>query len=218
METMYLVNFDQKILLALFTSCLVAYLIGSIPFGLLLGKAFGVGDIRNIGSGNIGATNMMRTGKKGLALATFLLDFFKGTIGLVFAVCLQRLITGYWLTSFLFYLPAVCVVIGHIFPIWLRFKGGKGVATTLGVLLAMTPITFVVVALLWVVTFFITRYSSLSAILSIGLAPLVAIVSEKQIETFYIILILSIIVIVKHKDNIKRLANGTESKWSKKKS
>ncbi len=223
----------------------IAYFIGSIPFGLILGKLFGVGDIRHIGSGNIGATNMLRTGKKGLALATLLLDFLKGIIGYIAGYVANEIIffkvffndadiTIYnnSLSYILRLLIIIAPVLGHIFPVWLKFKGGKGVATSLGILCAIQlypyiqlPLIGLTTILLWIGVFYFTRISSLAAIISIGASPLIAVMfiydipeyNAKANPTFTasFSLLLALLVIAKHKDNIKRLLNGTESKWRK---
>lgn len=184
------------------------YLLGSIPFGLVLTRLAGLGDIRAVGSGNIGATNVLRTGHKGLALATLLLDSGKGA----FAVLLCM--------SFLSPLAALAAalgsVLGHLFPVWLKFKGGKGVATTLGVLLALTPIAGILVCATWLVSALIFRISSLSALIASAMAPLFAGMVYGTAPAL-IVLIIALLIFVKHKDNIQRLMNGTEPKIGRKK-
>ena len=199
--------------------CLVSYCIGSIPFGLLLGKAFGAGDIRTIGSGNIGATNMLRTGRKGLAALTLALDFFKG----IFGVAAAQAICNYAYANagdFVLAPTIVCyagtaAVLGHVFPVWLKFKGGKGVATTLGVFFATEPVMGVVTAIGWLVMFYLTRVSALAAIGSIGCAPILGYLYFGRDFTG-MAFVLAVVVIAKHKDNIIRLRAGTETKWEKK--
>ena len=180
-----------------------AYLVGAVPWGLLVTAIAGKGDIREIGSGNIGATNVLRTGSKLLALITFLLDCGKGAA--VVALC--RAMLGPDIT----YVAAILVVIGHMFPAWLKFRGGKGVATTLGVLLALAwPVGLAVLAT-WLVMAFTFRYSSLSALVAIALAPVYGwLLAEPRIGG--IALILAILVWIKHAGNIRRLLAGTESK------
>ncbi len=187
---------------------LAAYLLGSIPFGLLLTRAAGLGDIRSIGSGNIGATNVLRTGNKALALATLLLDGAKGAA----AVLIVAAITG---NNALAIYCGLAAVIGHIFPIWLKFRGGKGVATTLGFFLAANWPIGVGVCMSWLIIAFIFRISSLAALVAIAAAPIYA----WYLQQFGLILpaiILLVLVAYKHKENIQRLLAGTEPKIGKK--
>jgi acyl phosphate:glycerol-3-phosphate acyltransferase len=198
----------------------LAYLLGSIPVGLILGKLFGAGDIRKIGSGNIGATNMMRTGKKTLAAATLVLDMLKG----VAAIISGRLLLDAFLpegsankdiiinTDHVVYFYAVYAVTGHIWPIWLGFKGGKGVATSIGVYLAVEPLMGLGIMLCWVLVFYRSRYSSLAAIISLSLAPLAGYIFFGS-DIAVMGLVLAVIVIARHKDNIRRLLQKTETKW-----
>ena len=191
----------------------LAYLLGSVPFGLVLTKLAGLGDIRRIGSGNIGATNVLRTGRKGLALATLLLDGGKGAAAV--------LIAGMWGPD-LALMAGYGVLLGHLFPIWLKFKGGKGVATTMGVLLAIDFPVGAAACLTWLLVAFVTRYSSLAALLSIAAAPLYALylpllwakgavsIGNTQIAVFAAIL--AVLVWIKHHSNIRRLLSGTETK------
>lgn len=200
--------------------CLSAYLVGSIPFGLLLGKIAGVGDIRNIGSGNIGATNMLRTGRKGLALTTLMLDFAKGIVGVAAAQGLFNYLYSFQVGEFITPPSIICVagiaaVLGHVFPVWLRFKGGKGVATTLGVFFAVQPPMGFITAIGWVVIFYLTRVSSLAAIGSIFCAPILGYLYFDRNFTL-MALVLAVLVIAKHKDNIIRLRQGTEIPLEKK--
>jgi glycerol-3-phosphate acyltransferase PlsY len=185
--------------------CILAYLLGSIPFGLLLTRAAGLGDIRAIGSGNIGATNVLRTGKKGLAAATLLLDGFKGTL----AVLIGRHF-GY---------PAplcmgLAVLLGHLFPVWLEFKGGKGVATGLGVLLGeFFPIGLIACAT-WLVVAFLFRFSSAAALSAFALAPFVAL-ALGHARVALLALFIAVLVYWKHSANIARLRAGTEPRIGK---
>ncbi|MGQ0526550.1 MAG: glycerol-3-phosphate 1-O-acyltransferase PlsY [Alphaproteobacteria bacterium] len=182
---------------------LLGYLIGSIPFGLLLTGWAGLGDIRKIGSGNIGATNVLRTGNKKLALLTLLLDIVKGA----FAVYIgARLGFGSPL------LVALAAVLGHCFPVWLKFKGGKGVATALGVCLVALPQTGVVMCILWAVTFLCSRISSLSALVAFLAAPLATFFFYGGAQVF-ITSAISALVIIRHRDNIKRLMRSEEPKF-----
>jgi len=201
------------------TSCLFSYLMGSIPFGLILGKIFGVGDIRNIGSGNIGATNMLRTGRKGLAAATLLLDFAKGIIGVAVAQGFCDYFYMYrggdfMIAPSIMYPAGLAAVVGHIYPVWLKFKGGKGVATTLGVFFATSPLIGILTCMGWAVIFYLTRISSLAAIGSIACAPVLGYLYVNQ-KFAVMAFLLAVIVIAKHKDNIRRLREGGETKWEK---
>ena len=178
----------------------ISYLLGSIPFGLVLSRAFGKGDVREIGSGNIGATNVLRTGSKGLAAATLLLDAAKGALAVWLA---QGFWPGYEVHA------AAGVLIGHLYPLWLRFRGGKGVATLLGILVALLPVAAAVYAGVWVALLATLRISSIAGIAAAASAPITAAVLG---ETAYFPLLagLALIVIWKHRDNIRRLASGDE--------
>ena len=183
---------------------LFGYLLGSIPFGLILAQAGGAGDIRKIGSGNIGTTNVLRTGRKGLAAATLVLDAGKGAVAVLVARELSpaehaALIAG--LGAFL----------GHLYPVWLKFKGGKGVATMLGVSLAVWWPAGVTFALVWVSAALLSRYSSLGGMLAAVATPVPALATGRLSEALFF-WALALIVLVKHRDNIARLRAGTESK------
>ncbi|GAB4357012.1 MAG: glycerol-3-phosphate 1-O-acyltransferase PlsY [Kiloniellaceae bacterium] len=184
------------------------YLLGSIPFGLLLTRMAGLGDVRQIGSGNIGATNVLRTGRKGLAAGTLLLDGGKGAA----AVLIAKL----WGPDMAL-VAAFGAVIGHLFPVWLRFKGGKGVATTLGVLLALSPALGSLCCLAWLVVAFLFRYSSLAALASIGAAPLLSWFLLGDLQMVQLTAVLAILVWLRHHENIRRLLSGQESKIGQKK-
>ncbi len=198
--------YSKVVLPTLALALLFGYFCGSIPFGLLLTKAFGAGDIRAIGSGNIGATNVLRTGRKGLAAATLLLDALKGTFAVVVAG-----LAG----------PGAAIAagfgafIGHIFPSWLKFKGGKGVATFLGVALGIDWRLALVFAFVWLACAFLTRISSLSALVA-GLAtPLAAfLISAPEIAT--LLVVMAAILWWTHRENIGRLMRGTESRIGQK--
>ncbi|UXS08961.1 glycerol-3-phosphate 1-O-acyltransferase PlsY [Agrobacterium tumefaciens] len=188
-------------------SALIGYLFGSIPFGLLLTRMAGLGDVRKIGSGNIGATNVLRTGNKKLAAATLLLDALKGTAAVLVANALwgyeASLVAGFF------------AFLGHLFPVWLCFKGGKGVATYIGVLLGVAPLMMLAFALIWLATAFITRYSSLSALLAMLVIPVALWVLGPE-KTALLVTLLSVISWWKHRENIKRLMAGTESRIGQK--
>ncbi|MDW6022786.1 glycerol-3-phosphate 1-O-acyltransferase PlsY [Mesorhizobium sp. BAC0120] len=178
------------------------YLLGSIPFGLLITRAAGLGDVRNIGSGNIGATNVLRTGNKGLAALTLLFDALKGTAAV--------LIAG-WFRGDLALYAGFAAFLGHIFPAWLNFKGGKGVATYLGVLVGLNWLTGLVFAAVWLGVAFLTRFSSLAALTAALVVP-VFLYFLGQGDVALLFLIMTAIVYYKHRANIERLLAGTESR------
>ena len=190
----------------------LAYLLGSIPFGYLLVRFFRKQDIRAQGSGNIGATNVARSGAKGLALATLLLDLAKGLL----AVVLARHIAGGSLDVAM--IAAMAAVVGHMFPVWLGFKGGKGVATALGVLLALSPATAGLSALVFLVVFLLTRYVSLASIAASAALPPIGLyfVRPHTPVVVFGLLFIPLLVIVKHHGNISRLLHGTESRFGSK--
>ncbi|MCC9622706.1 glycerol-3-phosphate 1-O-acyltransferase PlsY [Thalassospira sp. MA62] len=189
------------------TAC--GYLLGSIPFGLVLTRLAGLGDIRKIGSGNIGATNVLRTGRKGLALLTLIGDVGKGA----FAAWLFTTIYGPEPGIF----AGAAAVIGHMFPVWLRFKGGKGVATTLGTLAAVNWIMGLCAALTWLVMALIFRISSLSALIAMIAAPLTAFFIADDQGAGWLGVFLAVIVWLAHHANIRRLLRGEEPKIGQKK-
>ncbi|MGO4451411.1 glycerol-3-phosphate 1-O-acyltransferase PlsY [Phyllobacterium sp. TAF24] len=186
----------------LFAALVLGYLLGSIPFGLILTRLAGLGDVRSIGSGNIGATNVLRTGNKKLAAATLLLDMFKGTAAVLIAGVISpqaAIVAG--LGAFL----------GHIFPVWLKFKGGKGVATYLGVLIGLVWQVGLIFAAIWLIIAYATRYSSLSALIAAIISPIVLyFMGYHQVALLFVIL--TVIVFIKHRENIQRLLAGTEGK------
>ncbi len=190
-----------------YTSALLAlvvgYLLGSIPFGLVLTRMAGLGDVRKIGSGNIGATNVLRTGNKWLAAATLLLDAFKGTIAVLVAQWIggteAALISG--LGAF----------VGHCYPIWLQFKGGKGVATFLGILVAIAWQAAIAFAAIWLLLAFVSRYSSMAALVATALTPLVLLYLAMP-RAALLFAVLAAISWYKHRANISRLLTGTESR------
>ena len=187
---------DGSTLLAL----AVGYLLGSIPFGFLLTRLAGKGDIRDIGSGNIGATNVLRTGSKGLAAATLVLDAVKGAAAVLIV---QRL----WPDAVSF--AAAGALIGHLYPVWLRFKGGKGVATMLGILVPLFWQAAVVYAALWVGLLLVLRISSVAGMAAAASAPVTAAVLGEQ-AIFPMLLGFALLVIWKHRENIRRLSRGEE--------
>jgi len=178
------------------------YLLGSIPFGLLVTRAAGLGDVRNIGSGNIGATNVLRTGNKGLAALTLALDALKGTAAV--------LIASRWGVE-LGIAAGFAAFLGHLFPVWLRFKGGKGVATYLGVLVAFAWQAALVFAVTWLAVALATRYSSLAALVAAVAVP-VALFVMGRVDYAVVLAMMSAIVFLKHRANISRLLAGTESR------
>lgn len=184
---------------------LLGYLFGSIPFGLILVKAAGLGDIRDIGSGNIGTSNVLRTGRKDLALATLILDAAKGAIA--FALT-------YWIFKQSYDVALIAgfaAVIGHNYSIWLKFKGGKGVATSLGLYLVASPLVAFVTIIIWLIVAIITRISSLAAMTALLVTPFVAyLYNDKTLAI--VSFLLWILCMFRHKDNIKRILNGTENK------
>jgi acyl phosphate:glycerol-3-phosphate acyltransferase len=178
------------------------YLLGSIPFGLVITRAAGLGDVRNIGSGNIGATNVLRTGNKGLAAATLLLDALKGTAAVLIAGHFAPEL-GPW--------AGLGAFLGHLFPVWLGFKGGKGVATYLGVLTALAWQVALIFAVVWLAVAFLFRYSSLAALTAAVVVPIALyVLSTPEIAGLFVLM--SLIVFIKHRANIARLLAGTESK------
>ncbi|MEN3597479.1 glycerol-3-phosphate 1-O-acyltransferase PlsY [Brucella melitensis] len=178
------------------------YVLGSIPFGLILTRLAGLGDVRAIGSGNIGATNVLRTGNKKLAAATLILDALKGTAAALIAAHFgQNAAIAAGFGAF----------IGHLFPVWIGFKGGKGVATYLGVLIGLAWAGALVFAAAWIVTARLARYSSLSALVASLVVP-IALYSRGNQALAALFAIMTVIVFIKHRANISRLLNGTESK------
>src|SRR5919112_1773688 len=182
------------------------YLLGSIPFGVILTRLAGLGDIRQVGSGNIGATNVLRTGRKGLAAATLVGDALKGTVAVLIAW------QGGPNTAVL---AALGAFLGHLFPVWLGFKGGKGVATFIGVLLAFSPPALGIFAIIWLGLAFALKYSSLAALAASAATPVVlwALGAPAQALLF---LLMGLLLWWKHAPNIRRLASGTEGRIGQK--
>ena len=190
---------------------LVGYLFGSIPFGLLLTKAAGLGDIRNTGSGNIGATNVLRSGKKSLAAGTLILDMAKGFMPVY-------LMSHFDISPFAAGLAGLGAMLGHVYPIWLKFKGGKGVATYIGVLAGLAWPLGIIFCLIWIATAFLSRISSLSALIASALVPLTPLffgnylsVSLPASYLVGFLACLSLLIFYTHRENIGRLLRGEES-------
>lgn len=185
----------------------IGYLLGSIPFGLVLTRLAGTQDLRSIGSGNIGATNVLRTGRKGLAAATLLLDALKGTAAVVTALRIGGLDAAL--------LAGLGAFLGHLFPVWLKFRGGKGVAVYIGILLGLIPAGALVFCLLWLATAFTTRYSSLSALVGAFVTPLFLWwFSEPKLTSLFVVL--TLLLFYMHRENIKRLQSGKEGRIGEK--
>ena len=179
-----------------------SYLMGSIPFGFILTKIFLKKDIRKIGSGNIGATNALRTGNKVIGYSTLILDILKAVIPVVYVKIFYQ--------DFL-YIASLCVFLGHIFPIWLKFKGGKGVATYLGILFSINLYFGVVFIIFWSVTFFISKFSSLSSLVGAASIPIYLLILT-QFNQVIFFTIMFVLIFFTHRENIKRLKNKEETK------
>jgi len=190
-----------------FLAIIVGYLLGSIPFGLILTKLAGTQDLRSIGSGSIGATNVLRTGRKGLAAATLLCDLLKGTFAVIIA--------GYYGGPDAAMLAALAAFLGHLFPIWLKFRGGKGVAVYIGVLLGLFWPAAVVFCVLWLATAFTSRYSSLSALVASFVTP-IFLWWFGHVALASLFVVLTLLLFYAHRENIKRLQAGTEGRIGEK--
>ncbi len=188
-------------------TALLAYLLGSIPFGIVMSRLFGLGDLRQIGSGNIGATNVLRTGNKLAAFLTLLGDSGKGAL----AVLLARYLVGEQAAG----IAGLCAMLGHLYPVFLRFKGGKGVATFLGTLLALSFPVGLLACGTWLLVAVITRYSSLSALVAALLAPIYT-AAFYHLHGALLVLVLTALIFFKHRENIARLKAGTETKIGQK--
>ena len=201
----YVSSFSMEASILTFSVIFFSYLLGSIPFGILVSKVFGLGNLRDIGSGNIGATNVLRTGNKLAALITLVLDGLKGALVVVVArfISEDAAITA-----------SICVIIGHIYPVWLRFLGGKGVATFIGAILALSFVAGSLVCLIWIMIAVIFRYSSLSAMISSASAPIWIFLFYGN-EALIVTLIMAVLICYRHKDNIRRLIDGSEAKIGK---
>jgi len=183
------------------------YLLGSIPFGIIITRLAGTQDIRAIGSGSIGATNVLRTGRKGLAAATLIADVLKGTAAVLAA--------SWWCGAECGLIAGLGAFLGHLFPVWLRFKGGKGVATGLGILLAVSWKAAIAVMVIWLVIAAASRYSSLASLIASAAAPVVLWFMGTPPEAL-LFLVLAVLAFIMHRGNIARLMNGTEGKIGQK--
>ena len=187
---------------------LIGYLLGSIPFGMVLTRMAGTQDLRTVGSGNIGATNVLRTGRKGLAAATLLGDMLKGTVAVIIAGTIDGPNAAM--------LAALGAFLGHLFPVWLKFRGGKGVATYLGVLLGLFWPAALIFAVIWLGTAYTTRYSSLSALIAAFVTPLFLWwFGHNALASLFVVL--TLLLFYTHRENIQRLQAGTEGKIGEKK-
>ena len=200
--------------LVLVSIFIFGYFLGSIPFGLILTKISGLGDIRKIGSGNIGATNVLRTGNKKIALFTLLLDGGKGALAIyLITIILPKVFdNNFNMIEFYQCTVAISAVVGHCFPIWLRFKGGKGVATGFGVILSLNLNIGIVALLIWVLIAKVFKISSMSALIAYFLIPILMFYYETEFIYFLSSFIISLICFVQHRENIKRLINRSEPK------
>ncbi len=194
---------------AFFAAAIGGYLLGSIPFGLLLTRMVGMGDIRNVGSGNIGATNVLRTGRKDIALLTLLLDGGKAAMALLIARALFGVEAGL--------VAGGAAFIGHCWPVWLKFKGGKGVATFFGALFAGLPIVGIGAGLVWLITAFVFRFSSLASLAAAAAAPVFALMLHRSWAEVGFCAVLAIIIYWRHHQNIGRLVAGKETRIGAKK-
>ena len=195
---MNLFNHYSEIIIIIF----ISYIFGSIPFGYIITKFFLKKDIRNIGSGNIGATNVLRTGNKLIGYLTLFFDIFKAILPLI--------VIKIHYNEYL-YVASLCIFIGHVFPLWLKFKGGKGVATYVGILFSINYILGFVFIASWLIIFFILRYSSLGSILATFIIP-IFIFFNPNYENEYFFIIMFILILFTHRENVKRLINKEESK------
>ena len=181
---------------------IISYLMGSIPFGFILTKIFLKKDIREIGSGNIGATNALRTGNKIVGYSTLILDILKAVTPVVYVKIFYQ--------DFL-YIASLCAFLGHVFPIWLKFKGGKGVATYVGILFAINIYFGIIFTIFWFITFFISKYSSLSSLVGAASIPIYLLILT-QFDQGIFFTIMFVLIFFTHRENIKRLKNKEETK------
>ena len=180
----------------------ISYLMGSIPFGLILTKIFLKKDIRNVGSGNIGATNVLRTGNKIIGYSTLILDILKAVIPVIYIKINS---------PELIYISSLSVFIGHVFPAWLKFKGGKGVATYVGILFSINYFLGIIFVVPWLIIYFISKYSSLGSILSSLIIPIFIFLNSSY-QNDYFFMIMFVLILYTHRENVKRLINKEESK------
>ena len=181
---------------------IISYLMGSIPFGFILTKIFLKKDIRKIGSGNIGATNALRTGNKAIGYSTLVLDIFKAVAPVIYVKVFYQ--------DFL-YIASLCAFLGHVFPIWLKFKGGKGVATYVGILFTINIYFGIIFAISWFITFFISKYSSLSSLVGAASIPIYLLILSRFDQGIFFT-IMFVLIFFTHRENIKRLKNKEETK------
>jgi acyl phosphate:glycerol-3-phosphate acyltransferase len=186
---------------------LLSYALGAVPFGVVVTRALGLGDVRAVGSGNIGATNVLRMGHRGAALATLVLDGAKGAV----AVLMAQVVFGQDAAQ----VAALAALLGHIFPIWLGFRGGKGVATFFGALLALSWPVGLISAALWAAIFAVTRISSLSALFASGMAGFIAFMLG-ELQLLVLLFVMMVLIYTRHSDNIARMREGTEPKFGRK--
>ena len=181
---------------------IISYLMGSIPFGFILTKIFLKKDIREIGSGNIGATNALRTGNKTIGYSTLVLDILKAITPIIYVKIFYQ--------DFL-YIASLCAFLGHVFPVWLKFKGGKGVATYVGILFAINIYFGIIFIISWSITFFISKFSSLSSLVGAGSIPIYLLISAQFNQVIFFV-IMFVLIFFTHRENIKRLKNKEETK------
>jgi glycerol-3-phosphate acyltransferase PlsY len=200
---------------------IASYLLGSIPFGYLAGRMAGI-DIRNCGSGNVGATNVIRTLGKGYGYPVFALDFLKGLGAVKMSILIATRMQSEWNPPEMFgIVAAISSVLGHSFPVWLGFKGGKGVATSAGALFGLAPVAALVGVAIWIVTFWLTRYVSVASIAAAAALPFVILITTWLSRTtgkllFYSSVCLAVVVIWRHRSNLSRLMRGTEPRFTRK--
>ena len=187
----------------------IIYLIGSIPFAFIITKLSGYGDIRNIGSGNVGTTNVLRTGNKPLTLIVLILDILKGYLPAFYVLNYISYFNNYELIA---YILGSMSILGHLFPLWLKFKGGKGVATYIGFIFAINPFIGIIFIFLWLFVAFLKNYSSLASISSLITIPFIMMFFSYQPRILLFFFLISFILICRHYNNIKRLLNNNESK------
>ncbi|MFO7821993.1 MAG: glycerol-3-phosphate 1-O-acyltransferase PlsY [Lentisphaeria bacterium] len=195
--------------LALIGVLLVSYVVGSIPFGLIIGKLNGV-DIRKRGSGNVGSTNITRTIGRDWGMACFALDFCKGLAPVILA---RNAVSGMGTMPAI--LAAAAAIAGHIWPIFLNFKGGKGVSTSLGALIALAPFHVIICATAWYLVFRLTRYVSVASIVAALVLPLASLILATQVETIILLIVVAALIIFRHRSNIVRLLEGTENRFER---